>query len=95
MSKTKTDNSTLLAYRDRVKLVQSRLNGIRYPNVTRLQKPARVLAAEKIVEAWQEKETAHMDAQREAHRVKLSEVQDALIVGDMAKGVALLQKCGA
>ena len=92
---TKTENITPLPYAERVKLVRERLNGMRYPKVKPLAKPVRVLAAEKVVEDWREKNTAHEDAQRQAHRAKLNEVQDALIVGDMPKAVALLQKLGA
>jgi hypothetical protein len=95
MIKTTQDNITLLPYSERVKMVRERLNGLRHCKTTPLAKPAKVAAAEKVYRDWQEKAQAHEDAQREAHRAKLHEVQDAMIVGDMARAVALLQKLKA
>jgi hypothetical protein len=93
--KTKAENITLLPYNERVKLVRERLANLRRPQVTSLTKPAKVLAAEKTLNDWLVKNEAHEDAQRQAHRKKLHEVQDALIVGDMAKAVQLMQQLGA
>lgn len=96
MSKTtKTENITLLPYAERVKMVRERLRGLQWPKTTPLPMPAKVAAAEKTLKEWQDKARAHEDAQRAAHRAKLNEVQDAMIVGDMLKAVSLLQKLGA
>ena len=92
---TKTENITLLPYSERVKMVRERLRGMSYPKTAPLPMPAKVAAAEKVYREWQAKAQAHEDAQRAAHRAKLNEVQDAMIVGDMVKAVALLQKMGA
>ena len=94
MTMPKTENITLLPYAERVKLVRERLNGLRYPKTKPLAKPARVLTSEKVVDDWRAKNDEHEDAQRRAHRTKLNEVQDALIVGDIPKAVELLQKLG-
>ena len=58
-------------------------------------KPTKVLAAEKLLGEWEAKNDSHCDAQVAAHRAKLHEVQDALIVGDMARAVSLMQRLGA
>lgn len=84
----------LLPYNERVKLVRSRLSSLRYPKIEPLKKPAKVVAAQKIVDEWAEKETAHEDAQRLAHKQKLHAIEDALIVGDMLKAVELMSKLG-
>lgn len=94
-TKTKTENITLLPYSERVKLVRERLASLRRPKVESLPKPAKVLAAEKTVDDWLVKNEAHENAQRDAWRAKLHEVHDALIVGDMARAVALMQRLGA
>ena len=91
----KPQNITLLPYSERVKLVRERLNSLRYHKVDSLTKPAKVLAAEKVVHDWEQKNQDHENAQRDAWRAKLHAVQDAMIVGDMAKAVDLLQKLGA
>lgn len=93
-TKPKTDNITLLPYSERLKLVRERLNGLRYPKTKPLPKSAKVQAAEKVWNEWVSASEAHIDAQRDAHRAKLNEVQDAMIVGDMAKAVQLLQRLG-
>ena len=95
LTKTKTENITLLPYSERVKLVRERLANLRRPKVESLPKPVKVQAAEKKVNDWLVKNEAHEDAQRAAWRAKLHEVQDALIVGDMARAVALMQRLGA
>lgn len=56
------------------------------------QLPAKVAAAEKVWNEWVAKSEARDDAQRDAHRAKINEVQDAMIAGDMLRVVALLQK---
>lgn len=95
MATSKTENITLLPYSERVKLVRERLANLRRPKVTPLPKPAKVQAAEKLYREWEQRAEAHEDAQRDAWRAKLHEVQDALILGDMQKAVALMQKLGA
>lgn len=95
MSTKKPENITLLPYSERVKLVRERLANLRRPKVVELPKSAKLQAAEKLVREWEDKNEAHEAAQRDAWRAKLHEVQDALIVGDMQKAVALLQKLGA
>lgn len=92
---TKTENITLLPYNERVKLVRERLANLRRPKLTTFPKPAKVQAAEKLFREWEQKAEAYEDAQRDAWRAKLHEVQDALIVGDMARAVVLMQKLGA
>ena len=92
---TKSEGITLLPYRERVKLVQERMRGLRAPKTKPLNKPARVTAAETVWREWEAKNEAHVDAQRDAHRAKLREIQDALIVGDMVQAVMLLQRLGA
>lgn len=94
-TKPSSENITLMPYRERVKLVRERLNGLRRPKVTSLPKPAKVLAAEKVVSEWQVKNEFHEEVQRADFRAKLNAVQDALIIGDMPKAVALLGKLGA
>lgn len=95
MATSKTENITLLPYSERVKLVRERLANLRRQKVTPLPKPAKVQAAEKLYREWEQRAEAHEDAQRDAWRAKLHEVQDALIVGDMQKAVSLMQKLGA
>lgn len=95
MSTKKTENITLLPYSERVKLVRERLANLRRPKVVALPKPAKVQAAEKLLREWEQKNEAHEDAQRDAWRAKLHEVQDALIMGDMARAVNLMQRLGA
>lgn len=94
-TKQKTENITLLPYAERVKLVRERLAGLRHCKTTPLPKPAKVAAAEAVYREWERKAEAHDSEQRAAHRAKLNEVSDALIVGDMLKAVALMQKLGA
>jgi hypothetical protein len=94
-TKPKTENITLLPYGERLKLVRERLNGLRHPKTTPLPKSEKVQAAQKVWDEWVANSEAHIDAQKDAHRAKLNDVQDAMIVGDMAKAVALLQKLGA
>lgn len=95
MATSKTENITLLPYSERVKLVRERLANLRRTKVDPLPKSAKVQAAEKLYRDWEAKAEAHEDAQRDAWRAKLHEVQDALIVGDMHKAVSLLQKLKA
>ena len=95
MTTNKTESIALLPYSERVKLVRERLANLRRPKVVQLPKPAKVQAAERLYRDWEMKAEAHDDAQRYAWREKLHEVQDALIVGDMHKAVALLQKLKA
>lgn len=90
-----TDNITLLPYRERVKLIQQRLQAMRYPVTKPLPKPAKVLAAQKLVREWEEKDSEHREAQRQEHAKKRAEIADALILGDMKKAVELLRKYGA
>jgi hypothetical protein len=94
-TKPKTDNITLLPYAERVKLVRERLAGLRHCKTTPLPKPAKVAAAEALFREWECKSDEHDSAQRAAHRAKLNEISDALIVGDMPKAVALMRKIGA
>lgn len=94
-TKTKTENITLLPYRERVKLVQQRLQALAYPKTTPLPKPAKVAAAEKLLREWQAKDDAHQDAQRAKHREQRAAIADALILGDMEKAVTLLRAAGA
>jgi hypothetical protein len=91
---TKTENITLLPYRERVKLIQERMRTLNSPKPVPLKMPARVAAAAKLLNEWEQKNRVHMDAQRDAHRAKLHEIHDAMIVGDMPRAVALLQKLG-
>ena len=95
MSTKKTASITLLPYRERVKLVQQRMQAMQYPKTTPLPKPARVAAAEKLVREWEAKNAAHCDAQRQAHKEKRAAIADALILGDMEKAVSLLRAAGA
>ena len=91
-----TENITLLPYRERVKLVLARLGALsNYRTVVELKKPAQVVACEKVVSEWNQRNEAHCNEQRKAHRKQLAEVSDAMIVGDMAKAVELLKKLGA
>lgn len=91
---TTKDKIEQLPYRDRAKLVRERLQHLRYPSIASLPKPAKVLAAEKVVSEWEAKNSAHADAQRAAFREKRNAVSDALILGDMKKAIDLLQKLG-
>ena len=94
-TKPKNDGITLLPYRERVKLVRERLASMRHPGHTDLPKSQRVLAAEKVLhEYWARNEKAR-EASYAEHRRRKNEVQDALIVGDMARAVALMQRLGA
>ena len=95
MSTKKTDNLTLLPYRERVKLVQERMQAMQYPKTTPLPKTAKVAAAEKLLREWEEKNEAHCEAQRQAHRTKRAAIADALILGQMDKAVELLRAAGA
>jgi hypothetical protein len=94
-TKPKTENITLLPYAERVKLVRERLAGLRRCETTPLPKPAKVEAAEALYREWERRAEAHDNEQRAAHRAKLNEISDALIVGDIPKAVALMQKLGA
>lgn len=91
-TKPKANEFTLLRYSERIKLVRERLTSLRHFYPKSLAKPAKVAAAEKVVQEWEQKNFAHEDAQRDAHRAKLHAVQDALILGDVPKALALLQK---
>lgn len=95
MAKANTDTILALPYRDRVKLAQERIKSLQRYTFKPLQKPARVVAAEKLVREWEEKEAEHDRKQRSEHRQKLNAITDALIVGDMQKAVALMQKLEA
>lgn len=95
MSTKKTENLTLLPYRERVKLVQQRMQAMQYPKTTPLPKPAKVVAAEKLLREWEAKNEAHCEAQRQAHRAKRAAIADALILGQMDKAVELLRAAGA
>jgi len=95
MAKASTDTILALPYRDRVKLAQERIKSLQRYTFKPLPKPARVVAAEKLVREWDEKEAAHDRQQRSEHRQKLNAITDALIVGDMQKAVALMQKLEA
>ncbi len=95
MSTKKTENLTLLPYRERVKLVQQRLQAMAYPTTTSLPKPAKVAAAEKLLREWEAKNEAHCEAQRQAHRAKRAAIADALILGQMDRAVELLRAAGA
>ena len=55
----------------------------------------RVLAAEAVMRDYNARNQAHRDDEWNAWRLKRHEVEDALIVGDTAKALALLQKFGA
>lgn len=95
MTKASNTNITSLPYRDRVKMAQERIRSVQRPAIKSLPKPARVVAAEKLVQEWEEKAQEYERKQRAEHREKLNAVTDALIVGDMAKAVNLLQKMEA
>ncbi len=95
-TKKSTDNITLLPYPVRVKLVQQRLSDLRYgAEFADLPKSAKVAAAFAVVAEWEKRNNEHHSAQRKAHRARLAEVQDALIIGDTVKAVALLKKLEA
>lgn len=94
MAKT-TETIITLPYRDRVKMAQERIRSIQRPSLKVLPKPAKVIAAEKVVHEWETKADEYDRLQRAEHRNKLNAITDALIVGDMAKAVSLLQKFGA
>lgn len=95
MSTKKAENLTLLPYRERVKLVQQRMQAMQYPKTTPLPKPAKVVAAETLLREWEAKNEAHCEAQRQAHRAKRAAIADALILGQMDKAVELLRAAGA
>lgn len=95
MSTKKTENLTLLPYRERVKLVQQRMQALAYPKTTPLPKSAKVVAAEKLLREWEAKNEAHCEAQRQAHLAKRAAIADALILGQMDKAVELLRAVGA
>ena len=95
MAKANTNTILALPYRDRVKLAQERIKSLQRYTFKPLPKPARVVAAEKLVREWEEKEAEHDRKQRSEHRQKLNAITDALIVGDMQKAVALMQRLEA
>jgi hypothetical protein len=95
MAKANTDTIMALPYRDRVKLAQERIKSLQRYTFKPLPKPARVVAAEKLVREWEEKDAAHDRQQRSEHRQKLNAITDALIVGDMQKAVTLMQRLEA
>lgn len=94
-SKNKPEPDTnpfmLLPPKERLVLVRERLGSLRRPSLKSLPKPKKVLAAEKIIEEWQEKNSQHRDAQRAAYRTKYNEIVDSLIRGDMALAATLLR----
>lgn len=90
-TKDKSTGITLLPYSERVKLVRSRLNGLRWPLVKSLPKPQKVQAAEKLLNDWHERDRAHREAELDKWRARRHEVEDALILGDTAKAMALLK----
>ena len=90
-----TESIIALPYRDRVRMAQERIRSIQRPALQVLPKSARVVAAEKVVHEWEDKADEYNRKQRAEHREKLNAITDALIVGDTAKAVALLQKFGA
>ena len=95
MAKANTDTILALPYRDRVKLAQERVKSLQRYTFKPLPKPARVVAAEKLVREWEEKDAEHDRKQRSEHRQKLNAITDALIVGDMKKAVAMMQRLEA
>lgn len=95
MAKANTDTILALPYRDRVKLAQDRIKSLQRYTFKPLPKPARVVAAEKLVREWEEKDAAHDRQQRSEHRQKLNAITDALIVGDMQRAVTLMQRLEA
>jgi hypothetical protein len=95
MAKASTDTILALPYRDRVKLAQDRIKWLQRYSFKPLTKPARVVAAERLVREWEEKEAAHDRQQRSEHRQKLNAITDALIVGDMQKAVTMMQQLEA
>ena len=95
MAKANTDTFLTLPYRDRVKLAQDRIKSLQRYSFKPLPKPARVVAAEKLLREWEEKEAAHDRQQRSEHRQKLNAITDALIVGDMQEAVTLIQRLEA
>jgi len=94
MSKTTTKDFTLLPYRERVKLVQQRMQAMQHPKTTPLPKPAKVAAAEKLLREWEAKDEEHREAQRQEQRNKRAAIADALILGDMEQAVKLLRAAG-
>lgn len=92
---TQHDNILAMPYRDRVKLAQERIKYAQRYSFKQPPKPARVVAAEKVVGEWEAKCDALDRQQRSEHRQKINAITDAIIVGDMAKAVALLQKLEA
>jgi glutamine synthetase adenylyltransferase len=91
MSTKTIESITLLPYRERVKLVQQRMQALEHPKYEQLPKPAKVAAAEKLLREWEQKNDEHIDAQRKAHRAKRAEIADALILGQMERAVELLR----
>lgn len=95
MSTRKTGDITLLPYRERVKLIRERLSGMRWPKHTDIPKSKRVLAAEKVMNEYNERNEKARRAGEDAHRERRNAVQDALILGDTETALKLLKQFGA
>ena len=76
----------------RIKMLNDRLNGFRYPTIKSLLKPAKVAAAERVVAEWEAKNEAFMQAQRDAHKARVDAIRDCMILGDAEKAVTLLRE---
>lgn len=82
-----------IPHQERVKIIRERLRKLRMrERFTPLPKSKRVLAAEKVVEEWEERNEWAENAHYEKHRAQVCEVENALILGDMVKVVELLTK---
>ena len=84
-----------LPYNTRLKVIRERLNRARRAErFKQIPIPAKVEAAQKIVADWEDRNMAASEAHYAKHTKKVREVEDAMILGDGEKVVALLNAMG-
>lgn len=87
---------SLIPYNEKVRIVRERLRrASRFVRQPEPAKPAKVVAAEKVMTAWEKRCEAAEEKAREKHYAKVREIENALLMGDSKKVIALLDAIGA
>src|SRR5690606_6950222 len=88
-------SSTPILRAEKAQIIRRRLARLRCLLVVPdLPKTKRVLDAERTLNEWEARNDAIQEAAREKHRLKVVEVENALLLDDMEKVVELLDKHG-
>lgn len=87
---------SMIPYSEKVRIIRERLRRAnRFVRPEEPAKPAKVAAAEKVLDAWEKRCESAEEKARERHRAKVREIENALLMGDSKKVVALLDAIGA